>query len=172
MKKNILFFLLFAFSFSLVYARESAVLNGRGELINYSGRVQPVLKNFFGVELASTSLNVARAILNERYGSAAYDQQYQDIYYLSYKVYWYDEPVKASFSFKKSDGKWILESIHISCDENTLSKIVTNLNRDYGKGDEKNDLCGFWGRTVLGCYYAIESPKLGGKIDGFYIHSR
>ncbi len=172
MKKIILFFLLIACSFTLVYARKGVVLNARGELTNYSGRVQPVLKSFFGVELASTSLNVAQAILDERYGDATFTHDYGDFYSISYKVYWYDEPVKASFHFEKSGGKWILESIHIRCNESTAGQITTKLNRDYGKGDENNDMYGYWGRTVLGCYYAIESDRMGGKIDGFTIHSR
>lgn len=173
MKKNLLLLILACLSCGTLHARTGAVLNLRGEVINHSGRTQPVLKNFFGVELRSTSINVAKVILEERYGRCLYEGKpcnSSDSHSLNYKVFWYDQPVTASFYFKNFNGKWLLDWIYIQCDANTIRYIVNQLNRDFGKGDPENDCKGVWGATIEGKAYAIETAYYG-KLEGFHIRS-
>ena len=173
MKKILLLLLLACLSCGTLHARTGAVLNLRGEVINHSGRAQPVLKSFFGVELRSTSVNVAKVILEERYGKCLYEfkpSNSADSHSLTFKVFWYDQPVTAGFYFKNFNGKWLLDWINIECDANAIRCIVNQLNRDFGKGDPENDCKGVWGATVEGKAYAIETAYYG-KLEGFHIRS-
>lgn len=172
--KRLFLLLIFAWlSMGILQARIGTVLNGRGEVINHSGRPQPVLKIFFGVELRSTSVNVAKVILEERYGQCLYEgkpSNYTDSHSLNFKVFWYDQPVTARFYFKNFNGKWLLDWISIQCDANTTRYIANQLNRDFGKGDRENDCIGVWGATIEGRAYAIETAYYG-KLEGFSIRS-
>ena len=173
MKKVLLLLLLACLSCGTLHARIGTVLNGRGEVINHSGRPQPVLKNFFGVELRSTSVNIAKVIWEERYGRCLFEgkpSNSADLHSLNFKVFWYDLPVTARFYFKNFNGKWLLDWISVQCDANTIRYIVNQLNRDFGKGDPENDYKGVWGATVEGKAYAIETAYYG-KLEGFTIYS-
>ena len=116
MKKLLLLLLLACLSCGTLHARIGAVLNLRGEVINHSGRAQPVLKSFFGVELRSTSVNVAKVILEERYGKCLYEfkpSNSADSHSFTFTVFWYDQPVTAGFYFQnfKNEGWKIFKII-------------------------------------------------------------
>ena len=127
-------------------------------MVNNSGKVQPILKSFFGVEMGSTSFAVAKAILDERYGGEL-SHQWTSNQNLLYRVYWYDQPVTAYFTFELSGGKYVLDQINISCEESIVKYIVDRLNRDYGKDTyDDGTYFGYWGAPAIGQkHYAIET---------------